>query len=184
MNETTATQLLFERTAAPGDHESPLWFAAHVRSRHEKKVALQLNNSDVECFVPLYQARHRWQDRTMTVQLPLFPGYVFARINPRDRMRVVRVSGVVSLVGIHGHPTPIDSVEIENLRQCVSRHGGDVQPHPYLLVGRRVRIRNGPLADTEGILARQKGRCRLVISIHLIERSVSVEVDAQDVSPM
>jgi len=170
-----------EYTALRG--EEALWFAAHVRSRHEKKVALQLQNSDLECFLPLYQARHRWQDRNMIVSLPLFPGYVFIRIRPRERLRVVTISGVVRLVGIHGQPTPIPAHDIESLRHCVSRDGS-LQPHPYLSVGRRVRIKSGPLAETEGILARRKGRCRLVLSIHLIERSVAVEVDAGDVQPI
>lgn len=159
------------------------WFAAHVKARHEKKVALQLTNSNLECFLPLYQARHRWQDRTATVALPLFPGYVFIHIDPREKLRVVKLSGVVDLVGVQGKPTPIEPAEIDSLRQCVSRDG-NLQPHPYLSVGRRVRITSGPLADTEGILTRKKGQCRLVISIHLIERSVSLEVDAHDVVPL
>ncbi len=162
---------------------NPSWFAAHVKSRHEKKVALQMSNSNLECFLPLYQARHRWQDRNAIVNIPLFPGYVFIRIDPRERLRIVKMSGVVDLVGVHGKPTPIEQREIESLRQCVSLNG-DVQPHPYLSVGRRVRINCGPLADTEGILTRKKGQCRLVISIHLIERSVAVEVDARDVVPI
>jgi transcription antitermination factor NusG len=159
------------------------WFAAHVRSRHEKKVALQLSNSNLECFLPLYEARHRWQDRTATVSLPLFPGYVFIYIDPQEKLRVLKTSGVVGLVGTQGRPTPIEQAEIDSLRQCVSRNG-NIQPHPFLSVGRRVRIRSGPLADTEGILTRKKGRCRLVISIRLIERSVALEVDAQDVIPL
>jgi transcription antitermination factor NusG len=161
----------------------PQWFAAHVRSRHEKKVVMQLENSNLECFLPLYQARHRWQDRNAVVSLPLLPGSVFTRIFPRERMRVITIAGVVSLVGLHGQPTPIAAQEIESLRQCVSRNGS-LQPHPYLSVGRRVRVKSGPFTDAEGILMRRKGRSRLILSIHLIERSVSVEVDACDVQPI
>jgi transcription antitermination factor NusG len=161
----------------------PSWFAAHVRCRHEKKVALQLTNSNLECFLPLYEASHQWQDRRATVNLPLFPGYVFIRIAPHEKLRVLQTSGVVDLVGVHGRPTAIEQAEIDSLRQCVTRNG-KIQPHPYLSAGRRVRIRNGPLAETEGILTRRKGRCRLVISIRLIERSVALEVDAHDVVPL
>jgi transcription antitermination factor NusG len=166
----------------PSDN-GPQWFAAHVRSRHEKKVAMQLEKSDLECFLPLYEARHRWQDRNAKVSLPLFPGYVFTRIQAQERMRVLTISGVVSLVGVHGRPSPIAKQEIESLRLCLSRDGS-LQPHPYLSSGRRVRITSGPFADAEGILARRKGRCRLVVSIHLLERSVAVEVDAGDVRPI
>lgn len=168
--------------AIPIEHGAQ-WFAAHVRSRHEKKVALQLENSHLECFLPLYEARHRWQDRNATVSLPLFPGYVFARIHAEERMRVVTVSGVVSLVGVHGRPSPIAADEIETLRRCLS-HDGKLQPHPYLAAGRRVRIKSGPFADAEGVLSRRKGHSRLVLSIHLIERSVAVEVDDHDVQPI
>jgi len=119
----------------------------------------------------------------MIVNLPLFPGYVFIRIHPHEGMRVVKTSGVVGLVGIHGQPTAIADQEIESLRQCVLRDG-NIQPHPYLSIGRRVRVKNGPLAETEGILSRRKGRFRLVLSVHLIERSVAVEVDAADVQPI
>jgi len=172
-----------ETLALHSSGEPLSWFAAHVRSRHEKKVALQLNNSELECFLPLYQAKHRWQDRNMIVSLPLFPGYVFTRIRPSERMRVVRTYGVVSLVAIHGQPCPIAEEEIDSLRRFVLRDG-NVQPHPYLRIGRRVRVNTGPFTNTEGILTRKKGRCRLVLSIHLIERSVAIEIDAQDVVPI
>jgi len=163
--------------------DNQMWFAAHVKSRHEKKVALQMANSNLECFLPLYQTRHRWQDRNAVVSVPLFPGYVFIHIDPREKLRVVKLAGVVDLVGMHGKPTPIEQAEIESLRQCVSLDG-EVHPHPYLAVGRRVRIHCGPLTDTVGILTRTKGQCRVVISIHLIARSVAVEVDARDVVPL
>lgn len=183
MKMMTSTQVPSMHEFTPGCSSESRWFAAHVKSRHEKKVALQLTNSNLECFLPLYQTRQRWQDRTAIVDLPLFPGYVFIHIDPREKLRVVKLSGVLDLVGVHGQPTPIDRAEIDNLRQCLT-HDGTVQPHPFLAVGRRVRIRTGPLADTEGILTRKKGRCRLVISIRLIERSVSVEVDAHDIVPL
>ncbi|MGZ4813870.1 MAG: UpxY family transcription antiterminator [Terriglobales bacterium] len=178
----TATTGYAELAGLHGANEL-CWFAAQVRSRHEKKVALQLNNSEVECFLPLYEAKHRWQDRNKIVSLPLFPGYVFTRIRLRERMQVVKTSGVVNLVAVHGQPCPIADQEIESLRRFVYRDG-KLQPYPYLTVGRKVRVCTGPFAQVEGILTRSKGASRLIISIHLIERSVAVEIDAHDVVPI
>lgn len=105
------------------------------------------------------------------------------RIALAQRMQVLTVPSVVNLVGVHGRPTPIPDEEIAALCDCLDRRLG-LEPHPYLVAGRRVRITRGPLADMEGILARRKGQFRLVLSINLIARSVAVEVDENDVIPM
>jgi transcription antitermination factor NusG len=116
------------------------------------------------------------------LQLPLFPGYVFVRIALLERLRVLEVPGVVRLVGFNNMPAALPTSEIETLRSGLS---GQLraQPHPYLLVGRRVRVRSGPLAGLDGILLRRKGHCRLVLSVDLIKSSMIVDVDAADVVP-
>jgi transcription antitermination factor NusG len=158
------------------------WYAVYTRSRHEKRIKDQLDGMSFESFLPLYEAVHRWKDRRVRVSLPVFPGYVFVRIAlPELRRPVVTVPGVVNLVGRPGRPTPIEDQEIEALRVCFLR-GHSLVPHPYLTVGRRVRVRSGPLADVEGILLRKKGKSRLILSVQLIARSVAIEVDAGDVA--
>jgi len=157
------------------------WYAVYTKSRHEKRIKQQLDSRSIEAFLPLYQAVHRWKDRRVGVSLPVFPGYLFVRISlPRHRWPVVSVPGVVNLVGRPGCPTPVAEQEIEALRICSAR-GHRMVPHPYLVAGGRVRVRSGPLADMEGILLRQKGKSRLVLSVNLIARAVAVEVDAGDV---
>lgn len=159
------------------------WLAACVRSRHEKKVAQQLESNALQCFLPLYESVHRWKDRKATVSLPLFPGYVFARIAPAERLRILTTPGVVKLVTFQGQPAAIPEAEIDSLRTlCASEMR--VEPHPYLKVGRRVRIKNGPFTGTEGILLRRKGHFRFVLSLDLIARSVAVEIDTCDVAPV
>ncbi len=159
------------------------WFAACVRSRHEKSVAQHLERNRVECFVPLYEEVRRWKDRRMTLRLPLFAGYVFAHICPGDRMRVLTAPGVVRLVTFQGQPAAIPDPQIESLR-ALSASEARMRPHPYLAVGRRVRVSNGPFAGAEGILLRSKGRLRFVLSLELLARSVALEVDSSDVSPV
>jgi transcription antitermination factor NusG len=155
------------------------WYAAYVCARHEKKVAGQLEQKGVECFLPLYQSVHRWKDRFKKVELPLFPSYIFVRMHAEDRLRVLQMSSVVRFVSFNGSPAALSSPEIETLRNGLS---SDVclEPHPYLVVGRRVRVIHGPLTGLEGVIQRKKDRLRIVISIDMIMRSVAAEVNAVD----
>lgn len=159
------------------------WFAAYTCANHEKRVAEQLGVREVEHFLPLYSSVRRWKDRRVTLELPLFPGYVFVRMSMRDRLQALSVPGVARLVGFDGTPAALPDQEIEALRTSL---GGAVraEPHPYLILGRRVRVKSGPLAGMEGVLLRRKGGFRLVISIELIQRSVAVDADAADVEPI
>lgn len=161
----------------------PQWFAAYVSSRHEKSVARHFDERCLEGFLPLYEATHRWKNGRHHLQLPLFPGYVFVRISSSERCKVLQVPGVNYIVGTHGIPSPLPLPEIERLRSAV-RGGVIAQPHPYLKVGTRVEVRNGPLEGLVGILQRWHGRYRMVISVDLIMQSIAVEVDASDVAPI
>ena len=165
----------------PSASDELRWYALYTRSRHEKRIKDRLDHQSLESFLPLYQAVHRWKDRRMVVSLPVFPGYLFVRmVLPKHRRPVITLPGVVSLVGRAGCPTPIEDHEIESLRRC-SIFGQSVMPHPFLTIGRRVRVLRGPLADLEGILVRRKGKSRLILSVQLIARSIAVEVDGSDV---
>ena len=166
---------------APGNIQ-PRWYAAYTCSNHEKRVAEQLGLRCVEHVLPLYEASRRWKDRQVRLQLPLFPGYVFVRLAAYDRMLVLRTAGVVRLVGIGNTPTPIPDQEVAGLQGAL-REGARLEPHPYLSVGRRVRIVAGTLAGYEGILIRHKGNFRVVLSIDLIQRSMVVDMDASCVEP-
>jgi transcription termination/antitermination protein NusG len=156
------------------------WYAAYTCANHEKRVAEQLGVREVEHFLPLYASVRRWKDRRVTLDLPLFPGYVFVRISLRDRLQVQQLPGVARLIGFNGAPTALPETEVEALRASLEA-GVRAEPHPFLTVGRRVRIKTGALAGMEGVLLRRKGSFRLVISIELIQRSVAVDADAADV---
>jgi transcription antitermination factor NusG len=160
----------------PGLH----WYAAYTLANHEKRVMQQFTERSVEHFLPLYESTRIWKDRRVKLQLPLFPGYVFVRLALRDRLRVLQVPSVVRLVGFNGHPAALPDKEIEALRTSVVMQLR-AEPHPYLTVGRRVRIKSGPLAGVEGILVRKKNAFRVVLSLDFILRSAAVEVDASDI---
>jgi transcription termination/antitermination protein NusG len=166
----------------PAVYFEPQWYAAWTRSRHEKSVAEQLERKSVETFLPVYETVRKWKNGRHRVALPLFPGYAFVRIALRDRLEVLKVPGVVRFVGFNGAPAPLDDEEIEALRRAMAL-GVRAEPHPFLTVGRRVRITAGPLAGYEGILVRRKGSLRVVLSIDLIQRSILVQTDAGSLEP-
>ena len=167
----------------PAAYRERRWYAAYTSANHEKRVAEQLGVRAVEHFLPVYESVRRWKDRRVTLQMPLFPGYVFVRMALRDRLQVQQVPGVAHLVGFDGTPAALPDEEIEALR--ASLEGGvRAEPHPYLTLGRRVRLKSGPLAGMQGILLQRKGRFRVVISIELIQRSVAVDADVADVEAL
>jgi transcription antitermination factor NusG len=159
------------------------WYALYTCPRHEKCVAHEIEHRSIPCFLPMYRSLRRWKDRRKELELALFPGYVFARFALADRLRVLKLPSVVRLVSFNGQPAALPQGEIEALRERLSC-GRCVEPHPYLRVGRRVRVSCGPMQGLEGIIVRRKDRCRLVFSLDLIMRSVAVEVDESDVEPI
>ena len=159
------------------------WFAVYTNSRHEKCVAKHFAERQIESLLLLYQKLHHWRKRSsVRVDLPLFPNYVFVHIAPQERTSVLAVPGVLAMVG-RGHiPSALPDAEIQSLRIGLEQRR--FEPHPYLVVGERVRIKAGPMEGMEGILLRKKNELRVVLTLDLIKRSVAVEVDAQDVEPV
>ena len=155
------------------------WYAAYTNARHEKYVASQLNDRGLDSFLPLYCSVRQWKDRRKEIVLPLFPGYVFVCLADNERVRVLQIPGVVRFVSFNGRPAPLNDDEIESLKRAMVA-GVVAEPHPYLKIGRRVRIKRGPLAGMEGLLARKKDKFRVVISLDLIMRSVATEVEVSD----
>lgn len=159
------------------------WYALYTCPRHEKRVAEEIEQRHIACFLPVYRSIRRWKDRRKELELALFPGYVFVHIALQDKLRVLQVPGAVRLVTFNGQPAPIPERQIECLRSRESSYG-PIKPHPYLCVGRRVRVRSGPLQGLEGIIRRSKDKYRVIFSLDLIMRSVAVEVDEADVEPV
>jgi transcription antitermination factor NusG len=159
--------------------ESRQWYALYIIRNHEKKVAQQLLTKEVEAFLPLYTVTKRWKNNvTAKVELPLFPGYLFVRIARTERVRVLEVPGIVSIVGNGREFLPLPDHEVEAFRQGL--HLRRVDPYPYLTVGQRARIRSGPLAGLEGVVVRKDDRLRIVLSLDLIMSSIAVQVDADE----
>ena len=161
------------------------WYAVQTRSRHEKMVARQLEGQGFSTFLPLTNQLRQWSDRRKLVEMPLFPGYTFVRMayRPEQRLRVLSTEGIVSFVGVHGQGMAIPDRQIEHIQRLLSTKV-PLQSHPFLKLGQRVRIRSGSLNGTEGILVGQENDRMLVVSVELIQRSVSIRLLGYEVEPI
>ena len=159
------------------------WFAIRVRPRYEKQVAQSIESKNIHTFLPLYAARRRWSDRTKDVHMPLFDGYVFCQLDPSERMPVLVTPGVLQFVGIGKTPVAVEPSEMEALQKLI-QFGSVVRPWPFLKEGDRVRVDDGPLRNTEGILLRGGDGDQVVVSVTLLQRSVAVKVDRAWLTPI
>jgi len=152
------------------------WYAILAKTGREKNATLLLENSGFECYLPVSKSSRRWSDRTKEIDVPLFPGYLFCRMNPNDRLPVLVTPGVVQIVGTGKTPVPIEEHEIAAIKRAASS-GLSTTPWPYLQVGQVARIEEGPLQGLSGIVVKIKSGLKLVLSVHLLQRSIAVEID-------
>jgi transcription antitermination factor NusG len=164
--------------------ENLKWYAIRVRSRCEKLAADNLSARGYEVCAAMSPQRRVWVDRVRIVEMPMFPGYIFARLDAdRQGIEVERAAGVASVVRFGNQSCPIDDGEIESI-QAVLRSGVEVLTSPWLRVGAPVRVRCGALEGAAGVLDRVKSQHRLIISVTLLQRSVAVEIDETLIEPL
>ena len=152
------------------------WFAILVRTGREKTANLLLENSGYECFLPVSKDARHWSDRTKVIEVPLFPGYLFCRMNPHNRLTVLMTPGVMQIVGVGKTPVPVEEEEIAAI-QRVQKSGLSAMPWPYMQIGNVAQILEGPLRGLTGIIVKIKSGMKLVLSVSLLQRSVAVEVE-------
>ena len=167
-------------TVGQGDAPAPVWLAAYTTPRHEKSVVRHLEVRDIEHFLPLYKVARKWKNGCkVEVEFPVFPNYVFVRLDRRLSSQVLDTPGVLAFAGSAKLALPIPDAEIQWLRNELPLR--KFEPHPYLVLGSQVRIKSGPLAGMNGVLTRKKSGLRVVLSIDLIRQSVAVEVDMDEI---
>ena len=161
------------------------WYAVQTRSRHERVVAQQLQNRGVAHYLPVIMEEHRWTDRRKKIEVPLFGGYVFVQVVPnnQERVRVLRIDGVVRFVGHSPEGSPIPEDQIESIKMLVE---GKVPllAYPFLKVGQRIRVRGGALDGVEGIFQSRNGEDTLIVSVDAIQRSLSVSIKGYNIEPV
>ena len=157
------------------------WFALQTRVRFERKISQQVQAKRQEAYVPVTRELRRWSDRCQTVEVPLFPGYVFVRAipEPADRLAVLHTSGAYGFATFQGVVACIPDHEIKDLRRIESQNTS-WSPYPFLKTGQRVRVRGGCLDGLEGIFVNEHGG-KLVISIEPMQRSIAIKLEAYDI---
>jgi transcription antitermination factor NusG len=161
-------------TRKTGDSEQ--WYAAYTKHQHEKSAADLLSRKGFEILLPLYRKTHRWKDRLQPVALPVFPCYLFLRMNLERKLAVLQTPGIFWLLGNSGNAAVVPEADIEAIRKIASSTAA-FEPHPYLKSGDRVRVVSGPITGVEGILTRVKNRYRIVLSVDLLQQALAVEID-------
>jgi transcription antitermination factor NusG len=154
------------------------WYAIRVQSKFESLASQVLLGKGYDSFLPLYKSIRKLSDRKKTLELPLFPGYLFCRCNPGEQLLpILTTPGVMGIVSAGRTPLPVEDQEIAGL-QLMLRSGADPEPWPYLNSGSKVLIERGPLAGLEGIVVQNVNRWRVVVSVDLLQRSVAAEIDS------
>ncbi len=159
------------------------WYATQIQSRLGSVASDTLRSKGYEEFLPLYRSQRRWSDRIKKLEVPLFPGYLFCRLDVHDRLPILTTPGVLGIIGAGKTAIPVDDEEIEAIR-AILRSGLAAQPWPFLRVGSKAYIESGPLEGVEGIITNTDKVCRLIISVSLLQRSVAVEIDREWARPI
>lgn len=175
--------MLIRSAPVDGASDGDLWYALRVRSNFEKVTATHLQSRGFTPFLPLYRCKRTWSDRLKTIDLPLFPGYIFCSFDINRRLPILSTPGVVKIIGAGTRPIPVNLDEIEALH-AIGKAGCPVEPWPYLQSGQRVRIERGVLCGIEGVLIEMRKMHRIVVSVTLLQRAVSVEIDRDWVVPV
>lgn len=157
------------------------WFAVQVRTCREKSAQVFLENGGYECFLPVAKCFRRWSDRLKESDIPLFPGYLFCRMDPQYRLPVLKTPGVIQIVGVGKVPVAVEEEELAAIQQA-AKSGLATMPWPYLQVGHVARIDDGPLKGLNGIVVKIKSGMKLVLSVSLLQRSIAVEIDRRWIS--
>lgn len=159
------------------------WYALKVRARSEPLIRTSLERKDLITFLPTYKQSRQYSDRTKKVDVPLFPGYLFCRLDVTRRLPILTTPGVDYILGSNGEPEAIPEDEIDAIERVI-RSGAAVGPWPFLKTGSRVRVERGSFSGVDGILVSERGFDRLILSITMLQRSVSVEIDRAWIRPL
>lgn len=159
------------------------WYALYTKSRHEKFVHEELHKKGIETFLPVRNITRQWSDRKKLIEEPLFKGYLFVHTPLTNRLPILNTKGAVCFVGPRSSPVVVPEAELISIRHFMESEI-EVNPFPYLKEGERVYIRSGPMKGVEGFIVRKDKHCRLVISLDLMMKSISVMIDQACVEPI
>jgi transcription antitermination factor NusG len=167
------------QSADTTDQQSGSWFVIWAESRAEKKVAQRMNDLGLSAWLPVVKERHRWSDRWKEVELPLFPGYLFARAANADWSRILRTPGVLTVITERGKPALLADSFIAGLREAIGRDGVVAEPVAEdvdYAPGDEVIVQEGALRGVRGIVRERRGGRQLVLWVAEIGRGVAFTI--------
>jgi len=167
-----------ELASAPPSRERGEWYVLRTRSRQEKTLAADLRSHEIAYFLPMFSSERLYCNRKVTVQLPLFPGYLFLRGSLDDAYTADRTRRVAQIIQVTNQARLDD--ELASLAHVLSFQT-KLDPFPYLKKGLRVTIKSGPLRGLQGLIEDRTRRHRLILQIEALGQAVSLEVDASNV---
>jgi transcription antitermination factor NusG len=176
---------LLEKSSDPCAHvlADKQWYAAYTRPQHERSVAEQVTAKGLEVLLPLMNMRRSWKQRVVHLPTPVFPGYVFVRMQLEERLKVLSIPSAVRLVSFNDKAAIISNSEIDAIRTCLAS-GISLQPHAYIRAGRRVRIKRGALEGVEGVVVEQNSSTKVVVSIRLLQLALAITVNTADLEAL
>ena len=158
---------------------SLLWIAIRSKPRSEKIVSNELNKKGIESFLPLIKKRQQWSDRKKWVEFPLFPSYIFARIELKNSLYIMNTHGVSTIVKFGDKVITVDDKVVDSIKLALEG-GYELHPMKYFTIGDQVEVIDGPMKGTKGIVdTRLKNENRLIIKIDALQQAVAVHINSE-----
>ena len=168
----------------PNTKISKSWYAIYVKSRHEKCVHAELQQKGIEPSLPLISVTRQWSDRRKKVEVPLFRGYVFVKIDIKnEKLPVLTTSGVVKFVTFNNVTVPIPEDQMYWLQQMIASDLLLSQEQDFP-VGTEIDVMFGPLKGLRGSVKQKNSKTKLVVWFDAIMQGVSVEIDPTWLTPV
>jgi transcription antitermination factor NusG len=158
------------------------WHVVYTRSRAEKKAEFELQQKDIETYLPLQRKLRQWSDRKKWVETPLIAGYLFVRISRKEYDIVLQTNHIVSYVRFEGKAAVIPENQIDSLKLMLNQDNIDIDiVQESFEVGQRVEVFAGPLIGLQGKLVKIKGKSKVAIVLEQIGCSAIVEITTENI---
>lgn len=158
------------------------WYAVYIKSRAEKKAQTELQQKEIESFLPLQRKLRQWSDRKKWVEMPLIPGYLFVRVSRKEYDTVLQSSFIVSYVRFEGTAAIIPDNQIEYLQLMLKQDNLDIEiTQETFEPGQAIEIIAGPLIGLQGKLVRLNGKNKVAMELEQLGYSAVIEILTEDI---